>query len=120
VFQVSEEIPVLEERRFTDYLGVTVNGDARPCSAWSADGDVFGPSPIFEGEARPFAGTQVDCGSAAAGSVVEIRIRDGFFDVPVWDYRGQTPPRWSFRAGENPDEAGPTDAVFSVMPGRGP
>lgn len=49
-------------------------------------------------------------------AVVRISIREGFFDIPVWDCRGQSPPSWSFRAGEVPDNAGASDAVFLVDP----
>ena len=112
-FQTTEVVAMSAVRRFDDYLEVLVNGRPHRCTS---DG-VFGPSPMFE-VSNPFENAGVRCDPVPEGALIEISIRDGFFDVPVMDYRGHSPPSWSFRALENPDNVGPVEDVFLSEDGR--
>lgn len=117
VLRMSEPVSMGAERRLLEYLEVQFDGAPQRCNMDGRTfGDRFGPSAPGYG----FDGADVRCPPVEPGTPILVTLRDGFLDHPVWDYRGQTPPRWSFRAGENPDEAGPTDAVFSVMTGSRP
>ena len=113
IFQSTERIPMSEVRRFEEFLEVRVNNTPHRCSSDS----IFGPSPMFE-VSNPFETARAHCDPVPEGALIEIGIRDGFFDVPVMDYRGHSPPTWSFRAGEVPDNVGPVDEVFVGEDGR--
>lgn len=110
-FQTTEVVAMSAVRRFEDYLEVRVNGRPHRCTSNS----VFGPSPMFE-VSNPFENANVACDPVPEGALIEMSIRDGFFDVPVMDYRGHSPPSWSFRALDNPDNVGPLDEVFLSEP----
>ena len=112
--QTTEPLAISEVRRFADFLDVRVNGNPHRCES----SDVFGPHPMFEGGSNGFEQTNVACDRVPEGALIEMSIRDGFFDVPVMDYRGHSPPTWSFRAGEVPDNVGPVDEVFVGEDGR--
>lgn len=112
-FQTTEVVAISAVRRFDDYLEVRVNGLPHRCTS----NDVFGPSPMFE-VSNPFAQANVACDPVPEGALIEISLREGFFDVPVMDYRGNSPPSWSFRALDNPDNVGPAEDVFLSEDGR--
>jgi len=67
---------------------------------------------------NPFVTGRAHCDPVPEGALIEISFRDGFFDVPVMDYRGHSPPRWSFPALDNPDNVGPAEDVFLSEDGR--
>lgn len=105
LFQTSEVVSISASRAFSEYLQVVVDNVDHRCTFGSTD--VYGPE-------RGFQGVDVECEAVPEDAVVQVTIRDGFFDRAVSDYRGGTPPNWTFRAGEVPDNAGPSDALFVV------
>ncbi|MBN8615297.1 MAG: hypothetical protein J0L92_32175 [Deltaproteobacteria bacterium] len=106
----SENAEVSEVRRFSEHIDVSVDGEPRTCTAMDETNDTFGPSPLFE-EPRPFYTASVECGFVPNGALVEVMMRDGLTDLPLTDYRGVSPPRWSFRVGDDP-RMPPADALF--------
>lgn len=106
----SEDAAVSEVRRFSEHVEVTVDGEPRACAAFDERSDTFGPSPLFEGP-RTFYYASLECGFIAEGALVEVRMVAGFTDMPLTDYRGVSPPRWTFRVGEDP-ETTPADVLF--------
>lgn len=101
----SENAVVSDARRLTEHLSVTVDGAPRACAPLVDLDDVFGPS-------RPFSRMSVECGFVPSGALVEVTMREGLTDVPLTDYRGNAPPRWSFRVGEDPETL-PADVLFA-------
>lgn len=104
-FQASEIVPVTRPVRFAEVLQVNVNGAPHGCTAVDETSDTFGPSPLFE-EPRPLSFASVQCPPVPEGASIEVRL-DGLTDVLLRDHRGDSPPRWTFVAGDVVDSTAP-------------
>lgn len=108
-FVASEEVPLRGRLALSEFVDLTVNGEAVSC------GD-----PRYDSEpATTLTDFLVVCPRVPDGASLTLRFRDGLFaeGVSVVDIRGNSPPVWSFRESERPDGDGAVnDALFEAAP----
>lgn len=107
----SEAIPVRAEDGDEEFLEVTANGEVLSCAQDRTGAQDF---PDL------FAHATLLCPRVAEGAQVELRFRPDYFTARVWDYRAQTPPAWSFVAGQSADRERPSEDLFLIDPTASP